>query len=152
MCLFRFLAFRIAFNDLCCWTQRCVFLPRILLRVWDQIWHTNPNESLLYFEVVFVVCRHQIGNLIQDVYILVSIILFNLQKSSHKIVYWWHWKKSSNWKAYFTHIYMIFWKDCWQTFVSMLHLCVSFDLLHYVSFFTIHAVDRNFVDYCHAYK
>ena len=23
MCLFRFIAFRIAFNDLCCWTQRC---------------------------------------------------------------------------------------------------------------------------------
>ena len=32
MCLFRFIAFRIAFNDLCCWTSHCGLLSRIHLK------------------------------------------------------------------------------------------------------------------------
>ena len=58
MCLFRFVAFRIAFNNLCCWMQRCGLLSRILLRAWNQIWHTSPNESLFILEVVFGACWH----------------------------------------------------------------------------------------------
>ena len=68
-----------------------------------------------------------------------------------KFVYWWHWNKSSNWKAYLACIYMTFRKDCWERFVSMLHLCVCRSLLHFVSILTIYAVERNVVAYCHAH-
>ena len=165
MCLLRFVSIRVTFNDLCCWTQRCGLLSRIQLRLTDQSWHTSPNESPLHFEVVFIVCWHQIGKfvpvdkfdvfrcraLVKVVYITVSIILFNLQTSSLKFVYWWHWNKSSNWKAYFAYIYMKFWRDCWQRFVSMLHLWVCFDLFHFVSLLTIYAVECNVVVYCQLY-
>ena len=36
-------------------------------------------------------------------------------------------------KAYLACIYMKFWSDCWQRFVSMLHLCACLDLMHLVS-------------------
>ena len=36
-------------------------------------------------------------------------------------------------------------------FVSILHLCVCFDLLHFALCLTIYAVERNVVVYCHAY-
>ena len=56
MCLFRFVAFRVTFNDLCCRTQRCGLLSLIHFKVADESWQTGPNESVLHFEVVFVVC------------------------------------------------------------------------------------------------
>ena len=43
-------------------------------------------------------------------------------------------------------LYMIFWRDLWQKFVSMIYLCVCLYLLHFVSLLTIYAVA-----YCHAY-
>ena len=51
MCLSRFLAFPVTFNELCCGLLSCIHL-------WltDQGWHTGPNESALHFVVVFVVC------------------------------------------------------------------------------------------------
>ena len=99
-------------------------------RVKDQYWQTSPNESVLLFEVVFVVCWQQIGNLVQLVYITVSLILIELHNFfCQKCVYWWHWNKFSKCKAYFACIYMTFRKDCWQKFVSMLHLCACLDLL-----------------------
>ena len=82
MCLSRFVEFRVAFNDLSCWTQRCGLLSLIQLRLTNSSWQTGPNESLLHFEVVFVVCWHQIGKLIQVVYITVSLILLKLHKRS----------------------------------------------------------------------
>ena len=33
----------------------------------------------------------------------------------------------------------------------MLHLCVCYDLLFFVSFLTIYAVERNVVVHCHVY-
>ena len=147
MCFFRFVAMCLIFNDSGCWTQRCGLLSRIQLRVTDQSWQTGPNESVLHFEVVFVVCWHQSGKLIQVVYITISLILHNYTKSRLKLVYWWHWKKSSNWKSYLECIYMIFWKDCLQRFVSMLHLCLGLNLLHFVVLLTIYAVERNVVVY-----
>ena len=56
MCLSRFTLFRVPLNDLCSRTQRCVLLSRIHLRVTNQAWQTGPIESVLHFEVVFVVC------------------------------------------------------------------------------------------------
>ena len=50
MCLFRFVAFRVTFNDF-----RCGLFSRIHLRVTNQRWQTGPNEFAVYFEVVFVV-------------------------------------------------------------------------------------------------
>ena len=148
ICLLRFVSIRVTFNGLCCWTQRCGLLSRMQLSLTDQSCHSSPNEFLLHIEVVFIVCWHEIRNLVQVVYIAVSIILFNLQISSLKFVYWWHWNKSSNWKVYFAYIYIKFWRDCWQKFVSMLHLCVCLDLLHFVSLLTIYAVERNVLVYC----
>ena len=66
MCLFRFVAFCVTFNDLCCWTQRCGLLSRIHWRVTDQNWQTGPNESVLDLEIVFVVCWHQIRKLVRS--------------------------------------------------------------------------------------
>ena len=51
ICLFRFVSFGVTFNDIC-----CGLLSRIALGVTDQSWHTGPNESVVHFEVVFVVC------------------------------------------------------------------------------------------------
>ena len=140
MCLFRFVGFRVTFNDF-------GLLSRIHLRLTIQSWQTGPNESVLHFEVIFVVCWHQSGKLIKVVYITISLILHNYTKSRLKLVYWWHWKKSSNWKSYLACIYMIFWKDCLQRFVSMLHLCLGLNLLHFVVLLTIYAVERNVVVY-----
>ena len=56
MRLSRFVAFRVTFNDLRCRTQRCGLLSQIQLRLMNQSWQTGPNESVLHFEVVFVVC------------------------------------------------------------------------------------------------
>ena len=51
MCLSRIVGFRYTFNDLCCCTQRCGLLSCIQLRVTDQNWQANPNESGIQFEV-----------------------------------------------------------------------------------------------------
>ena len=67
MCLPRFVAICVTFNDLCCRTKRCGLLSRIHLWVTDQSWHTGPNDSVLHFELVFVVCSHQIGKLVMVV-------------------------------------------------------------------------------------
>ena len=56
-CFSWFVAFSVSFNDLCSWTQRCGLLSCIQLRVTDQSWQTGPNESVLHFKVVFVVCE-----------------------------------------------------------------------------------------------
>ena len=53
MCLPRFVAICVTFNDLCCRTQRCGLLSRIHSWVTDQNWHTGPNDSVLHFEFVF---------------------------------------------------------------------------------------------------
>ena len=58
------LQFRVTFNDLCCRTKRCGLLSRIHLWVTDQSWHTDPNGSVLHFELVFVYCSYQIGKLV----------------------------------------------------------------------------------------
>ena len=98
MCLFRFVAFCVIFNDLCCWTQRCVLLLYIRLKITDQNWKTSPNESVLHYKSVFVVCWHQIGKLVQVVYIIVSILSPKYTNFRHQFVNWWYWNKSSNWK------------------------------------------------------
>ena len=55
-------------------------LSRIHLRVTDQSWQTSPIQPVLHFEVVFVVCLHEFGKLVQVVDITVSLILFKLHK------------------------------------------------------------------------
>ena len=47
------------FNELWCGLLSCMHLW-----VTDQSWRTGPNESALHFEVVFVVCWHQIRKLL----------------------------------------------------------------------------------------
>ena len=56
MCLPRFVAICVTFNDLCCRTKRCGLLSRIHLWVTDQSWHTGPNDSND--------CSYQIGKLV----------------------------------------------------------------------------------------
>ena len=56
MCLFQLVAFCVTFNDLCCSKHFCGLLLRIHLKVTDQSRQTSLNESVLHFEVVFVVC------------------------------------------------------------------------------------------------
>ena len=79
---FWFVEFCVTFNDLCCWTQRCGLLSRIHLRVTDQSWQTGPSESALHFKVVFILCWHQIGKLVQVVLNAISVILLKLHLNS----------------------------------------------------------------------
>ena len=48
MCLFRFVAFRVTFNDFC-----CGLFSRLHLRVTNQSWQTGPNESAFPFRSWF---------------------------------------------------------------------------------------------------
>ena len=48
---YRFVAFRVTFNDLCCWTKRCGILSRIHIRLTDKSWKTSPNEFVLHFRL-----------------------------------------------------------------------------------------------------
>ena len=151
ICLFSFVAFRVTFDGLCCWLQLCGLLSLLPLKVANQSWHTGPNETVLHFQVVFVISWHQIGELVLVIFWTVSLILHKIQKLGQKFVMWIHWNKHSSWKAYLACFCMIFSPDCWQKFVWMLHLYVCLDLLHFVSLSTIYGVERNVVAYCHAY-
>ena len=51
MCLSRFVACHVTFNDSC-----CGLLSRTHLFMTDQSLQTGPNESVLHCEVVFEVC------------------------------------------------------------------------------------------------
>ena len=48
VCLFRFVAFRVTFNDFC-----CGLFSRLHLRVTIQRWQTGPNESVFPFRSCF---------------------------------------------------------------------------------------------------
>ena len=48
-------AFHVTSNTLCCWTSPCGLLSRKQLKLTDQSWQTGPNESVLHFQIVFVV-------------------------------------------------------------------------------------------------
>ena len=85
MCLFWFVAFRVTFNDLCCWRQRWGLLSRIQLGITNQSWQTSPNECVLHFEIVFAVCWHQIGNLIQVDCYTVPLILLKVRQILSKV-------------------------------------------------------------------
>ena len=149
MCFSWFVAFCVTFNDLCCWTQRCGLLSRMQLRLTNQSSQTSPNEFVLHFEVVFLISWHQIRILVRLVTLRFCYFYSNYSNFCHKFVYWWHWTNSSNYQRYFACTYTILLKDCWQRFVSMLHLCVCRDLLHFVSLLTICVVEPNVVAYRH---
>ena len=68
------------FYVLCGWTQRCGLLSRIHLRVTDPSWQTDLNESVLLFEIVFVVCWNQNKKLVQVVTCIFSVIFSKLLK------------------------------------------------------------------------
>ena len=55
MCLCRFVAFNVTFDNLCCLTRRCGLQPRSHYRVTNRSFQTGPKEFVLHFEVVFVV-------------------------------------------------------------------------------------------------
>ena len=120
---FYLLHFVSLFNELC-----RGFLSHIHLRIMDQGWQTGPNESVLHFEVVFVIFWQQIGKLVERVLYTFSLILLSYKKFRPKFVHWRHWNKPSIWGAYLVCIYMNIWKDCWQNSVWVFHLCVCVDL------------------------
>ena len=134
VCFFLFVAFHVTFNNVCGWTQRCGLRLRIHLRVTDQSWQAGPNESVLHFEVVFVVSWHEIGKLVKLIVWTVSLLWLKIKKYYHNFVYSKHWNKSSDWKAFLGIISSMFWADYWQKFVSMLHLWVYLDLLQFGHF------------------
>ena len=53
----------------------------------EQSWQNCSNESVLYFEVVFVQCWHQIGKFVQIVTQTVSLICSNYTNLRHKFEY-----------------------------------------------------------------
>ena len=57
------------------------------LRLTNQSWQTSPNESVIHFEAVFVACSHQIGKLVQVVYVQILLIVLKLHKFRQKLVY-----------------------------------------------------------------
>ena len=56
LCLHQFVAFHVTFNDLCCSSQPCGLLSWIHLWVTNQSLQTGQNDSVIHFEVAFVVC------------------------------------------------------------------------------------------------
>ena len=60
-------------------TQILALAP-LLLRVTDQSWQTRLNQSVLHFEVVFVVFWRKIGNLVKVVYIKMLLFFPTLHK------------------------------------------------------------------------
>ena len=56
LCLHRFVAFHVTFNDLCCSSQPCDLLSWIHLWVTNQSLQTGQNDSVIHFEVAFVAC------------------------------------------------------------------------------------------------
>ena len=80
MCLFIFVAFGVDFNIFCCWTHFCGLLSCIHIKVTDQSWQTGPNASVLHFEVVVVVSRHQIGKLLWVIYLSFWLFLVKMHK------------------------------------------------------------------------
>ena len=103
------------------------------LWITDQSWQTGPNEFVLLFEAVFVDCWHQIGKLEQIVSCTVALFWSNYANFCHRFVFWRYWNKSSNWEKYHVCVYMIIWRDCLQTIILTLDLCVCLDLLLFVS-------------------
>ena len=81
MCLFTFVAFRVTFDGLCCWMQLCGLLSLLPLKVASQSWHTGPNETVLHFQVVFVISWHQIGELVLVIFWTFSLILHKIRKT-----------------------------------------------------------------------
>ena len=149
---FDFMFFLVTFNHLCCWTQRCGFLSRIQLRLTNQSWQTNPNESVWHFEVVFAIRSPQIGNLVQVVYNTISVVLLKLHISL-------------SWVRILMTLKQIFQLDCipcahlheilkWlfaKICFVVSFMCLSrFDAFSVI--FPIYAVERNVVVYCHAYN
>ena len=61
MCLGRIVAFRVTL------TTYAVAYCHARLEITDQSWHTGPNDLVLHFEVVFVVCYNQIWKLVKIV-------------------------------------------------------------------------------------
>ena len=53
LCLHRFVAFHVTFNDLCCSLQPCGSLSWIHLWVTNQSLQTGQNDSVIHFEVAF---------------------------------------------------------------------------------------------------
>ena len=49
--------------------------------------HTGPNETVLHFQVVFVISRHQIGELVLVIFWTVSLILHKIRKTWSKVRY-----------------------------------------------------------------
>ena len=60
-------AFHVTFNDLCCSSQPCSLLSWIHLWVTNQSLQTGQNDSVIHFEVAFVVCWYHFGKLLQVV-------------------------------------------------------------------------------------
>ena len=87
MCLFTIVAFRVTFDGLCCWMQLCGLLSLLPLKVANQSWHTGPNETVLHFQVVFVISWHQIGELVLVIFWTVSLILHKIRKNWSKVRY-----------------------------------------------------------------
>ena len=130
ICLFRFVAFRVTFNGLICWTKRCGLLSRIHLCAMDKTWQTGPNEFVLHFEIVFVVFWHQVGKLVQVVFYTVWLFCVIYTKIRYKFVYWRHWNKSSYGK-YTLHVVTWYFKE---VFGKNLFRCFIYVFFRFVSF------------------
>ena len=87
ICLFPFVAFCANFDGLWPWTQLCGLLSPLPLKAANQSWHTGPNETVLHFQVVFVISWHQIGELVLVILWTVLLILHKLRKTWSKIRY-----------------------------------------------------------------
>ena len=133
----------VTFDGLCCWLQLCGLLSLLPLKVANQSWHTGPNETVLHFQVVFVVCWHQIRKLVLVIFWTVSLILHKIRKNLVKSSLCEYIETNIPVERLTLHVFcMIFSPDCRQKFVWMLHLYVCLDLLHFVSLSTIYGVER----------
>ena len=133
LCYFWLVAFRVTFNNLSCCTKLCGLLSRIQLVLTNQSWQTGPNESVSHFEVVFVVCWHQIGKLMQVVWFTIPLFIPKLRKSSswfNRLIILKQIFQLESISCVYLHDIL---KNCWQRFVSILWWSACLDLMDFGS-------------------
>ena len=114
-------------------------------------WQTGQKESVLHFEVVFVVCWHQSGIFVHVVYITVSVFLFKLHIFLSKSSMLMTLKQIFQFESIpCAHLYEILKRKMAKVCFDASFMCLSrFDAFSVT--FMIYAVERNVVAYCHAY-
>ena len=123
--------------------QLCGLLSLLPLKVANQSWHTGPNETVLHFQVVFVISRHQIGELVLVIFWTVSLILHKIRKTWSKVRYVNTLKQTFQLKGlpcmfFVWYFHQIVGKNLFQCFIYMF-VSIYCILCHFQRFMVLNA-------------